>query len=70
MNKFKSGDKVITTHQGGWYEPGETLTLTVPYSGWRGGVNGWFVTKYPDNSRFVHESDIKLLEEVSSVPMG
>lgn len=26
MNKFKSGDKVITTHQGGWYEPGETLT--------------------------------------------
>lgn len=63
MSKFKSGDRVITTHQGGWYEPGETLTLTDLYSGWRGGVNGWFVTKYPDNSRFVHESDIKLLGE-------
>lgn len=63
MNKFKSGDKVITTHQGGWYEPGETFTLTNPYLGWRGGIIGWFVTKYPDNSRFVHKSDIKLLEE-------
>ena len=63
MSKFKSGDKVITTRKCGWYDPGETLTLTNPYSGWRGGINGWFVTKYPDNSRFVHESDIKLLEE-------
>ena len=63
MNKSKSGDRVITTHQGGWYEPGETLTLTDLYSGWRGGINGWFVTKYPDNSRFVHEANIKLLEE-------
>lgn len=62
MSKFKSGDRVITTHQGGWYEPGETLTLTNPYPGWRG-IAGWFVTKYPDNSRFVHESAIKLLEE-------
>ena len=63
MSKFKSGDRVITTHQWSWYEPGETLTLTSPYSGWRGCIAGWFVTKYPDNSRFVHESDIKLLEE-------
>ena len=63
MSKFKSGDRVITTQQGGWYESGETLTLTDPYHGPYGDMNGWFVTKYPDNSRFVHESDIKLLEE-------
>ncbi len=63
MNKFKSGDRVITTREYGWYEPGETLTLTSPYHGPYGDVYGWFVTKYLDDSRFVHESDIKLLEE-------
>ena len=63
MSKFKSGDKVITTHQGGWYESGETLTITSPFYGTYGDIYGWFVTKYPDNSRFVHEANIKLLEE-------
>ena len=37
MSEFKSGDKVITTAWGVWYEAGEVFTLTKPYKDY-----GWY----------------------------
>ena len=55
MSNFFIGDKVITTKQGVWYEPGEVFTLKERYiSEWS---TGWFV-KEKDDSHFVHEEDI------------
>ena len=57
MSNFFIGDKVITTKQGVWYEPGEVFTLKERYiSEWS---TGWFV-KEKDDSHFVHEEDIEL----------
>ena len=54
MTKFNIGDKVITTKQGGWYDPGEVFTLKERYIGeWH---TGWFVEE-TDDSRFVHEEN-------------
>lgn len=41
MSKFKSGDRVITTRECGWYEPGETLTKQADKLGeeiWKGNL--------------------------------
>jgi hypothetical protein len=46
MNNFKSGDKVITTKQGGWYEAGETYTLTKPFYSSHG--DGWHTLEIGD----------------------
>lgn len=55
MNQFKAGDKVITTQEGGWYEPGETYTLTEQYRD-----KGWF-TKEQGGGLFLSAGKIQLL---------
>lgn len=60
-SKFKSGDVVVVTKQGGWYGPEETYTLTEPYFGANNsGFLGWFVKERPNNAVFIHEGSIKL----------
>ena len=57
MDKFNIGDKVITTKQGGWYEPGEVFTLKERYIGeWN---TDWFVEE-KDTSWFISERNIEL----------
>lgn len=60
-SKFKSGDVVVVTKQGGWYEPEETYTLTEPYFGaYNSGFMGWLVKERPNNDVFIREGSIKL----------
>ena len=54
MNQFKAGDKVITTQQGGWYEPGEIYTLTEQYQD-----KGWFVEE-KDGGYFLNVGKFRL----------
>ena len=57
MNNFKSGDKVITTKQGGWYEAGEVFTLTKPYFGEN--TVGWH-TEEQGEGVFIHLENMEL----------
>lgn len=54
MNNFKSGDKVITTQQGGRYEVGEVFTLTKPYKDY-----GWY-TEEQGEGAFIHLENMEL----------
>ena len=54
MNQFKAGDKVITTQQGSWYEPGETYTLTKQYQD-----KGWITEK--KDGYFLNAGKFRLL---------
>ena len=53
LDNFKSGDKVITTAWGVWYETGEVFTLTKPYKDY-----GWYTLEKGEGF-FVHAVKIK-----------
>ena len=59
MSKFKAGEKVITTKQGGWYGVGEVFTLTKPYFGEN--IAGWH-TEEQGEGFFIHVENMKLLK--------
>ena len=56
MSNFKSGDKVIITKKTGWYEVGETYTLTKPFYSSHG--DGWH-TLEKGGEYFIHIENMK-----------
>lgn len=62
MSEFKSGDKVITTTQGGWYGEGEVFTLKEPYECMYCTADGW-TTEEKGEWRFIHTENMKLLKQ-------
>lgn len=62
MSEFKSGDKVITTTQGGWYREGEVFTLKEPYECIYCTADGW-TTEEKGEWRFIHTENMKLLKQ-------
>lgn len=60
LDNFKSGDKVITTAQGGWYEAGEVFTLTKPFYSSYG--DGWYTLEKGEGF-FVDIAKIKHYEQ-------
>lgn len=56
LDNFKSGDKVIITKKTGWYEVGETYTLTKPFYSPHG--DGWR-TLEKGSEYFIHIENMK-----------